>query len=258
MLTPPTRGADERAAEVGLLRSSTNRRSFLQWSGTAAAVALLAACDQSPTEPVAPLEGQDAALAAGAAGAVTINLSNDIGILNFAYALEQLEAAFYIEVLRTGFYAGPQGDEGGLVADIKNHEVVHREFLAAALGSAAIPKLAVDFSSVNFDSRDSVLLTAKALEDTGVGAYNGAAQFLRSGDYLEAAGKIVSVEGRHASAIRDIIGRSFAPNAFDGALTFEQVLRRAGPFIATPIALSHSPTASQMAQRSADAQEMDS
>ena len=38
----------------------------------------------------------------------------------------------------------------------------------------------------------------------------GAAQFLRNPDYLVVAGKIVSVEARHASAIRDVLGRSFA------------------------------------------------
>ena len=70
-------------------------------------------------------------------------------------------------------------------------------------------------------------------------------------------GGIVAVEARHASAIRDVLGRSFAPGAFDPALTFEQVLRRAAPFIATPITLTHSPTAA-MALRSPAEEEMDS
>ena len=142
-----------------------------------------------------------------------------------------------------------------MLRDIKSHEVIHREFFAAALGSAAIPKLAVNFDSVDFGSRDQVLGTARALEDTGVGAYNGAGAFVRNSDYLLIAGKIVSVEARHASAIRDVIGRSFAPQAFDPALTFEQAFRRAAPFIATSIALTNSPTAG-MASRTSD-QEMD-
>lgn len=256
MATFHTRGDDERADEVGFLRSSTNRRSFLKWSGTAAAAALVAGCDRSPTEPVSDLTSSaDNASTANAAGQVTINLGNDLGILNFAYALEQLEAAFYIRVV-ADFYAGASGEEQEILRDIKSHEVVHREFFQAALGAAAIPALAVNFSSVNFDSRASVLGVAAALEDTGVGAYNGAAAFLRNGDYLEVAGKIVSVEARHAAAIRDVVGRSFAPRAFDAALTFEQVFRRAGPFIATNIALTNSPTA-RMATRSSN-EEMDS
>ncbi len=256
MLTPHTRGEDERAVEVGLFRSPTDRRNFLKWSGTAAATALLIACDQSPTEPSTapvPSESQTQKVA----GQVAIDLKNDFGILNFAYALEQLEAAFYIQVVRQ-LYSGITSEEEGILRDIKKHEVVHREFFKTALGSAAIPGLAVDFSAVNFTSRESVLLAAKVFEDTGVGAYNGAAKFLRNGDYLLAAGKIVSVEARHASAIRDVLGRSFAPNAFDSALTFEQVLRRAGPFIATDVTLTNSPTAGQTAQRSSGDEEMDS
>ena len=54
-------------------------------------------------------------------------------------------------------------------------------------------------------------------------------------DFLEVAGKIVSVEARHASAIRAIRNgnytTAFAPNAFDPAMTPAEVLRAAGPFI---------------------------
>lgn len=229
-------------AILGWPLDPTDRRNFLKWSGTAAATALVAACDRSPTQP-----GEDAALSrksaqAAGAGGVEIDLSNDFGILNFAYALEQLEAAFYIRVI-ADLYGGATGEEEAILRDIKRHEVVHREFFRTALGSAGIPGLAVDFSAVDFGSRDSVLGTAQAFEDLGVGAYNGAAQFLSDSDFLVAAGKIVSVEARHASAIRDVRGRSFAPNAFDPAFTFEQVLRRADPFIATNITLTNSPTA---------------
>ena len=105
----------------------------------------------------------------------------------------------------------------------------------------------MDFSAVNFESRTAVLRAAQQFEDLGVGAYNGAAQFLRNPDYLEVAGKIVSVEARHASAIRDVLGESFAPSPFDPAYTFEFVLGKAAPFLATPVTLTHSPTAGHAA-----------
>jgi hypothetical protein len=250
----PPDGADD--AVLSHLATLTDRRRFLKWSGVAVGVALAAACDRSPTEPGDP----SASLAAGtanASGSVTINLGTDVGILNFAYALEQLEAAFYTKAVQS-LYAGADAEEARILADIRHHEVLHREFFRAALGSAAIPNLAVDFSKVNFGSRNSVLATAQTFEDTGVGAYNGAAQFLRNGDYLVVAGKIVSVEARHAAAIRDILGRNFAPSAFDAALTFEQVLNRAGPFIATHLTITHSPTAGSSAQLTAGDEEMDS
>jgi hypothetical protein len=228
----------------GRLLSPGDRRNFLKWSGTAAATALLAACDKPFESPGNAALSETGALAEGSDGRVTINLSRDLGILNFAYALEQLEAAFYTKVI-DNFYQGVSDEEEAILRDLKRHEVVHREFFRVALGSARIPELSVDFSSIDFNSRESVLGTAKVFEDTGVGAYNGAAQFLRNSDYLVVAGKIVSVEARHASAIRDVFGRSFAPDAFDPAFTFERVLRLVDPFIATRIAITHSPTAGQ-------------
>jgi hypothetical protein len=68
---------------------------------------------------------------------------------------------------------------------------------------------------VDFTSRESVLGTAKALEDTGVSAYNGAGAFIKTADYLKIAGKIVSVEARHAAAIRDLINPKSADFAGD-------------------------------------------
>lgn len=62
-----------------------------------------------------------------------------------------------------------------------------------------------NFSAVNFRSRESVLTTARTFEDTGVGAYNGAGQLLRDPNYLLAAGRIVSVEARHAATLRDLL-----------------------------------------------------
>ena len=122
----------------------------------------------------------------------------------FAYALEQLEAAFYIKV-NASFYSNITSDEQQILTDIMNHEVAHRDFFKAALGSAAIQTLTFDFSSIDFTNRASVLGTAKALEDTGVSAYNGAGKYIQSADYLTLAGKIVSVEARHAAAIRDLL-----------------------------------------------------
>ena len=127
--------------------------------------------------------------------------SGDIGILNYAYALEQLEAAFYIKVV-SSFYVGASDLEKTYLEDIRDHEIAHREFFKNALGTNAIPALEVDFSSIDFADRTSVLGTAKAFEDLGVSAYNGAGKLITSPDYLLLAGKIVSVEARHAALLR--------------------------------------------------------
>jgi hypothetical protein len=51
--------------------------------------------------------------------------------------------------------------------------VIHREFFKAALTGALpskqlLPNLAFNYGPLNFNSRNEVLATAKALEDTGV------------------------------------------------------------------------------------------
>ncbi len=149
----------------------------------------------------------------GSAGTTDVG-SGDMGILNFAYALEQLEAAFYVKV-NSSFYTNATDAEKAVLKDIMNHEVAHRDFFKKALGSSAIKDLTPDFSSIDFTSRTSVLGAAKVFEDTGVSAYNGAGQYLTNADYLTIAGKIVSVEARHAAAIRDLLNPGSADFAGD-------------------------------------------
>ncbi len=180
--------------------------------------------------------------------------AGDVGILNYAYALEQLEAAFYTQVLDGGYYDGAPENEKQIMADLQKHEVAHREFFKAAIpADAVIPALEVDFSAIDFASRDSVLGTAKVFEDLGVSAYNGAGQFLESADFLLLAGKIVSIEARHASAIRDLINPGSADFAGDDIIndsgleitrSFADVLEAAGGFITTEIDASGLPSES--------------
>jgi hypothetical protein len=173
---------------------------------------------------------------------------DDTGILNYAYALEQLEAAFYTQVIMTP-YAGITDGEKALLTDIRDHEIAHREFFKNALAGNAIPGLEVNFTAIDFTKRDSVLSTAKTFEDLGVAAYNGAGRLIKLADYLVIAGKIVSVEARHAAYIRDLISNgSFADSTavdamgFDKAMMPKDVLAAAAPFIKTKINASNLPT----------------
>lgn len=177
-----------------------------------------------------------------AGGGVSLG-SGDTGIMNFAYALEQLEAVFYTKVTRS-FYAGINAYERSILTDIRDHEVAHRNFFRKTLGSAGIPELEFDFSSINFSSRQSVLQTARTFEDTGVSAYNGAGQLLRDPNHLLAAGRIVSVEARHAAILRDLLTPRSAAFAGDdivdafglGAVERPSaVLRKVAPYFRTPI-----------------------
>lgn len=217
---------------------SADRRNFLRNAGmaTVAGAVFLAGCDKDDDMTPSP-------------SAVDLG-SGDVGILNYAYALEQLEAAFYTQVVATP-YSGITDAEKTLLTEIRDHEIIHRDFFKAALGTNAIPGLEVNFSSINFTSRTSVLGAAKLFEDTGVQAYNGAGNLIKSGDYLLIAGKIVSVEARHAAAIRDLLmpnSTSFAGddivdnNGLDKAIKPADILAAVKPYVKTTITASNLPT----------------
>lgn len=175
-------------------------------------------------------------------GAVDLG-SGDVGIMNYAYALEQGELAFLKRVLANPF-GGITADERRVFQDLHDHEVVHNEFFKAVLGARAIPQLRTDFSKVNFNNRKSVLETSMTFADLATSAYNGAGKLLSDPANLEIAGKIVSVEARHAAVIRDLIKpRSgfFAPEALDPAREPDEVLKIASAFVKTPLDASRLP-----------------
>jgi len=219
----------------GLAKPFSRRKFFgIMGAGTAVMVAA-ASCKKQDSGTVTNNTGVDLG-------------SGDTGILNYAYALEQLEAAFYTQVIATP-YTGISAMESSYLTDIMYHEVAHREFFKAALATKAIQGLEVNFSAIDFTSRDSVLGTAKAFEDLGVSAYNGAGQLITNPDYLTLAGKIVSVEARHAAWIRDMITTgSFGGtdvvdmNGLDVQRKPDDVLTIAGAFLKTKINASNLPT----------------
>ena len=97
-----------------------------------------------------------------------------------------------------------------------------------------------------------MLGTAQVFEDLGVAAYNGAAQFLSTSGqgptYLLIAGKIVSVEARHASVIAGLLENNaiaadgvIDSNGLDRALDPATVLGMAADFITDEIDLINVP-----------------
>jgi hypothetical protein len=176
------------------------RLSFLKMLGIGGTVVLLPSLFTACGD-----EGEIIFLGSNGA-AVTLDLSTDIGILNYAYALEQLEAGFYSAVLGSAAFSGLSADEKEVLTDLRNHEVIHREFYRRALGSNRIGDLSLNQANVAaaVADRATILRNAEAFEDLGVAAYNGAGKYLTDANNLLIAGKIVSVEARHAAAIRDL------------------------------------------------------
>lgn len=235
--------------------SFTNRRNFLKISGLTVVGTglLLAGCsdDDNPDDSTSQLPGvRNGVFDLG---------GGDFGVLTYAYALEQLEADFYTKVVNaSGFTTTFNAQEQVLLTDLYRHEVIHREFFKTALTGALpnpttqlLPNLAFNYGTLNFNNRDQVLATSKALEDTGVAAYNGAGKLITNPDYLLLAGKIVSVEARHASAIRSLLNpnsKDFAGDdvvnvttGLDVAKKPSEILVVAGGFITTNFTAKYLP-----------------
>lgn len=183
-----------------------------------------------------------------------------IDVLNFALTLEYLEDEFY----RMGLAAAglvPASDMK-VISQISKHETAHVALLKGALGAGAVAKPTFKYPAGTFTSYPQFLATARALEDTGVAAYKGqAGNLINDKAILQTALQIHSVEARHASEVRRILGMkgwvsdpaqtTFSqggvnlktlPNttgitddafreAFDEPLTKAQVLAIAAPFL---------------------------
>ncbi len=231
------------------LLENGGRRQFLKVLGMGGAIVLmpsvLASCSNDDDN-----GGGDGGVTGPNSGkAVVIDFAKgDNAVFQFAYALEQLEADFYTKVVANFSGSDIPASEQTILGDIKNHEVIHREAFKALLGPANDFTLTPIYGSLNFKSRTAVLAASRDFEDLGVSAYNGAAQYLTDVNNLGLAGKIVSVEARHAAAIRDIINprrsgvAGFSPTPFDDAFSPGKVRAAAQNFIVEMVQFSNAPT----------------
>jgi rubrerythrin len=162
-------------------------------------------------------------------------LTSDVDVLNYALTLEHLEYAFYRDGI--GLFSFGQDSRGQSIetnfAAIRDHEGAHVATLTSVisdLGGEPVAEASYDFGDAYSDPM-AFLMTAAALENTGVSAYDGAAQFITDPELLTAAGSIVAVEARHASYLNLLTGELPFPAAFESPLTMDEVLEIAGPFI---------------------------
>ena len=120
---------------------------------------------------------------------------------------------------------------------VQRHENAHVQFLVGALGAAARPK--PTFKNLLQQNFQGFIDVSRALENTGVGAYLGAAPAILEPAYLAAAGSIALVEARHAGFFNAFESRPMTENVFGQELDFEralsvqEVVANASPFVAS-------------------------
>jgi hypothetical protein len=187
--------------------------------------------------------------------------TGDIKVLNFALALEDLEADLYTQANQR-FSGGGKNALGtyipGLNLSDGNPDVAytyefsvvearHRDFLRGALGSAAITPYKYNFGMQNL-SRQQVLNLLYTAEALGTAAYLGAIPYLTTKTYLQIAGSIQGTEARHTATLAAIAdqlynqGLATAPltsnfggtnNGIEVPIPPDTVLKTVSPYIVT-------------------------
>src|SRR6188472_1676918 len=118
--------------------------------------------------------------------------------------------------------AGAPGESKPSAGQAK--KILAAALIRKALGADAKPPPKFDFGETTADAH-SFATAAQQLEDVGLAVLNGQGPNLTPAT-LAAAAKIVSVEARHASWIRDISGAVPAPAAVDVGLSVKEGLAR--------------------------------
>jgi len=170
--------------------------------------------------------------------------TSDVEVLNYALTLEHLENAFY----RDGLAAF--SDEELMNADALSsfdesvrmmvpdhlatagaHEAAHVDALSATverLDGTPVEEADYDFG---YETPSEFLGVAKALENTGVAAYKGAAPSVSNDEVFSAALGIHSVEARHAALLNELNLESPFPAGVDEPESMAEVTEIAGQFI---------------------------
>ncbi|MEO6436634.1 MAG: ferritin-like domain-containing protein [Tepidisphaeraceae bacterium] len=187
--------------------------------------------------------------------------TGDIKVLNYALALEALEADLYAQALMrltnggtnalgrriNGLGLNPNAPDVFYLRQFGKVEREHRDFLIAALGNNSLLKKApFNRAKFNFNierlNRKQVGDLVYLAEKTGVGAYLGAIPRFATRTFLQVAGAIQGTEARHTAIIADVLndlfneGLNVAPlasqnNGIDQPIQPDTVLAAVSPFI---------------------------
>jgi hypothetical protein len=217
-----------------LLTSTMNRRNMLITAGVAGGgLAAMSAFGNTVAQSMDSTPMPDM----GDMSESGVTFESAVDVLNYALTLEHLESAFYrdglAEIGVDGFTAlGFQPSVFDSLTAIGEHEAAHVTVLTdvvTQLGGEPVAEAMYDFG---YTDAAGFLQVAQALEDTGVAAYQGAAQYLIDEDeLLTAALTIHGVEARHAAYLALLNATSPFPEAVNPTLTPDEVLEIATPFI---------------------------
>ena len=113
----------------------------------------------------------------------------------------------------TASAAAAKVDDASAFTQLLVHEASHSKYLVQALGNNARP--APTFRNLEQPSFTQFALVSQILENTGTGAYLGAAPFISDRGVLAAAGSILAVEARHSGWLNNALGNPIDAGVYD-------------------------------------------
>lgn len=197
-----------------IVRAELSRRTLLKTSLGAVAVAAL------------PLSR----IALAQVDALAADLPDDIAILNFALTLEHLESRAYRDAIASGKLTGKNLTYAQTYGKQEADHVILLSQAITQAGRTPVQEQAT-YHFPAFTDEQTTLDFLRVLEDTGVGAYTGAARYIKDTGILATASGIVQVEARHAAILRRQAGLPPVSSAFEKVLTPDETLAAAKPIL---------------------------
>ena len=202
----------------------TSRKRFFARTGAGALAVGIAACggdDDNGGGSAQDKPQNDDALAQFGEG--------DIAIANYALTLEYLEADFYMKAADSGLLKGQALELGKKFGETEAEHVTALENMIKQAGGTPAAKPKTKFP---LEDQNQILELAFEVENLGANAYLGQAGAIRDKEILAAALSIHTVEGRHAAALGQVLGKEISPDgAFAKPATAQVVLDSVKPFI---------------------------
>ncbi len=162
------------------------------------------------------------------------DFTSDVDVLNFALTLEYLEATFYEQGNARNLLTGQAKQ---YLTQVQKDEETHVQAITQTiqkLGGTPVAKPMVNFDGA-FASKTMYLTTSFTFENEGVGAYLGAAGYIKNKNVLQAAAGIFGVEARHAAIVANLLNKPGENGVYMGAFetpkTKAQVLAAVKPFL---------------------------
>ena len=224
-----TMGSENKPAEETGVLHNVSRRNFLQLAGgIAGAGMIISSCRRTPPDTVYVGKG-------------------DIALLNFLLIVEEVLAAVYTQANITAYY-GLNKSELDLLADMRDHQLAHKELLKKVLGSNAITDIVTDLAAVTYADKTDFLKNSVMLEDLAVAAYNGAAKRFTDTSYVLLTAKMATLQARHAAYSRELIAHNTLAdtaivdtNGLDRAMPPLTVFNAIKPYVQTKFDISNLP-----------------